>query len=75
MPRPFQEARTHLYHLEEQPRLYDDDDAVRGRALAGDAAQKRISHGARALHGLLQPRLLPDGTRVDPPAAEHTPGL
>lgn len=76
-PRPFQKARTaaHLYYLEQQPGLYDNDDAVRGRALAGDAPQKRAPHGARALHGLLQARLLPDGTRADPPTAEHAPGL
>lgn len=64
-----------LYDLEEQPGLDDDGDFVLGGVSAGDAPEKLVSHGAGALHRLLQPRLLPDGTRVDPPGAENTPGL
>ena len=77
VPTPFQKAQmtADLYYLKEQPGLNDDGDLVLSGVPAGDAPEKRISHGTCALHRLLQPRLLPDGTRTNPPGTKNTPGF
>lgn len=69
------QTKAYLYYLKEQPRLDDDGDLVLGCIFARDAPQERISHGARALHGFLQPRLLPDRTCINPPSTKNTLGF
>lgn len=64
----------HLDDLEKQARLDDDHHLVFGCVLARDAPQESIPHGARALHGFLQSRLLPDGAGGGPPRAENALG-